>query len=457
MSTAQDYARANADVFRDQLKDFLRIPSISTDPEMVAEMRRAAEWVAADLRRIGLHNVELCATPGHPVVYGDWLEAGDDALTILIYGHYDVQPATLEDGWSSDPFEPVERDGQIYARGSSDDKGQMFAQIKALEALLATEGKLPVNLKVMFEGEEEIGSKHLGAFVKAQAERLRADVCVISDTALYAPGQPGIIHSLRGMTYMEIHVTGPKTDLHSGQYGGTVHNPGQALAEIIAQLHNPDGSIAVPGFYDDVPTLSHDERVEMAKTDWSDEKWRTSTGAPEPWGEAGYTIRERIGARPTLEVNGLLCGFTGEGSKTALPAKAMAKISCRLVVNQNSQKIYELVRDYVKSITPPTVHSEVKLLNQAEPAIVDIHHPTMQAAITAYEEVWGKRPMFLREGGTLPVVVDMQQVLNAPVIMMGFGLDTDGAHGPDEHFTIEHFHKGIDTAIAFLQAAQKSK
>lgn len=452
MTSAHDYAHKHAEAFRQQLHDLLRIPSVSTLPQHNVDTRRAANWLTADMTRIGLQNVQLFETPRHPIVYGEWLNAGENTPTVLIYGHYDVQPAEMSDGWSSAPFEPVERDGSIYARGASDDKGQVFAQLKAVESLLLGARTLPVNLKFLIEGEEEIASENLSAFIKANTDLLKTDICVISDTALFAPGQPSIIYSLRGMTYMEVHVSGPAQDLHSGVYGGTVHNPAQALAEIIAALHNPDGSVNIPGFYDDVLTLSDEERAELTRTNWTVEKWRDSTGAPEPWGEPAFTFRERIGARPTLEVNGLLSGFTGAGAKTVLPARAMAKISCRLVANQNSQKIYELVRDHIQQITPPTVRSEVRLINFAEPAFVDINTPAMQAAITAYEQGWGARPIFMREGGTLPVVTDMQQVLGAPVVLMGFGLDDDGAHGPDEHFVIEHFHKGIDTAIHFLQA-----
>lgn len=451
MTTPHAYASDQADVFREQLKDLLRIPSVSTQPEFAPDVRRAADWLANDMRRIGLRHVELFSTPRHPIVYGEWLEAGTDAPTVLIYGHYDVQPATLDDGWSSDPFEPVERDDDLYARGASDDKGQLFAQLKAVESLLASETKSPVNLKLMFEGEEEVGSEHLSGFIVQQAARLAADVCVISDTAMLAPDQPSLIYSLRGLTYMEIHVHGPRQDLHSGVFGGTVHNPAQALAEIIARLHKPDGSIAVPGFYDDVKLLDDEERAELARTDWSEDKWRAATGAPQPWGEREFSLRERIGARPTLEVNGLLSGFTAAGAKTVLPASAMAKVSCRLVADQDSRRIYELVRDFVAQITPPTVTSAVHLLNNAEPGFVDIHAPAMQAAITAYEQHWGKRPVFVREGGTLPVVTDFVKVLGAPVILLGFGLDDDGAHGPDEHFSLTHFHRGIDTAITFLQ------
>ena len=447
---SHDYVNAQADRFVEQLKALIRIPSVSTDPQRVGDVRRAAEWIAADLRRVGMKVVEIIPTPRHPVVYGEWLGAGPDAPTVLIYGHYDVQPAALEDGWTSDPFEPVEREGFLYARGASDDKGQVFAHLKAAEALLAENGA-PVNLKFLIEGEEEIGSPNLNAVVESYRGRLKADVCVISDGGMPAIDQPAIIYALRGLVGMELEVTGPSQDLHSGQFGGTVHNPAQALAEIVAALHRPDGSVAVPGFYDEVLPLAEDERAELAKTALSEADWRRMTGAPQPWGEAEYRLHERIGARPTLEINGLSGGFAGAGFKTVLPARALAKISCRLVANQDPQRIYERIRDYVASITPPTVRSELRLLQGSGPGFVDRHMPAMQAAIAAYEKGWGARPVFMREGGSIPIVTGFQRVLGVPVVLMGFGLNDDGAHGPDEHFSLEMFRRGIHTAIAFYE------
>ncbi len=458
MTTPRDYAREQAQAFDQQLFDLIRIPSVSTEPERKGDVRRAAEWIAADLRRIGANNVELLETGGHPVVYGDWLGAGADAPTVLVYGHYDVQPATMADGWTSDPFEPVVRDGMIYARGSSDDKGQMFIHIKALESYLATEGKAPVNLKFMIEGEEEVGSIHLGEFIRANQERYKADVCLISDTGMRDINLPAITYALRGLTYMQLEVWGPARDLHSGGFGGMVHNPALALAQIISKLHNADNSVAVPGFYDDVLVLTDEERAELAKQDITEETIKQVTGIPASWGEEGFTLRERLGARPTLEINGLLSGWTGEGAKTVLPAKAMAKISCRLVANQDPFKIYEAIKAYIASIAPPTVHFELKLVGHPSPAAqVDIQTPEMQAAVRAYEIGWGARPIFTREGGSIPVVGDFKSELGLPSILMGYGLNTDGAHGPDEHFSIEMFHRGIDTAIVFLEELAKAK
>lgn len=448
---AHQYAAENAEQFRQQLYDWLRIPSVSTDPERKDDMHRAAKWLVGDMRRIGFERAEILPTGGHPVVYGEWMGAGKDAPTILVYGHYDVQPAEKGDGWDSEPFEPVERDGKIYARGASDDKGQMFAQLKAFESLLAR-GKPEVNIKFLVEGEEEIGSQNLGQFVKSHADLLRADICVISDGSILAIDQPSIVYSLRGLVYTQLDVYGPAHDLHSGTFGGTVHNPLQALCEIIAQLHNPDGSISVPGFYDDVLTLSDDERAALKRVDWDEDEWRTECGAAIPWGEPQFTLRERMSARPTLEINGILGGFTGEGQKTVLPAKAMAKISCRLVANQDPRKIVQQLRDYIRRITPPTVRSEFHILAESHPAYVDPSAPAIQAAIRAYEKGWGKTPLFVREGGTLPIVPDLQKELNnLPVVLMGFGLTSDGPHGPNEHFSIEMFHKGIDTAIHFFE------
>ena len=415
-------------------------------------MSKAAEWVAAELRRVGANHVEIIPTEGHPVVYADWLGAGDSAPTLLIYGHYDVQPADkVADGWTSEPFEPVERDGMIYARGSSDDKGQMFIHIKVLESYLATEGKLPVNLKFMYEGEEEVASPHLKPFIRANKERLKADVCVISDGGRFEKTRPNIDYSVRGITFMQLNVWGPTQDLHSGGFGGMVHNPALALAQIIGKLHNPDNSVAVPGFYDDVRPLDAEEKAELEKQVVTDEMIKEAAGVSETWGEAGYSLVERNTARPTLEINGLLSGWTGEGGKTVLPAKAMAKISCRLVANQNPHKIYELVKAYITQITPSAIHSEVKLLNAADPATVDIHMPEMKAAKRAYKKVWGMEPLLARGGGTLPVIADLKKELGLSSLMMSYGGDNDGAHGPDEHFSIDLFHKGIDTAIVFLE------
>jgi acetylornithine deacetylase/succinyl-diaminopimelate desuccinylase-like protein len=452
MTTAHEYAKANGSRFEEQLIDLLKIKSISTLPECDGDVQQAAEWVAADMRRIGLTTVEILPTGGHPVVYGEWSGAGSNAPTVLVYGHYDVQPAVKSDGWNNEPFEPVIQGGKIWARGSSDDKGQMLAQLKAAEALLATGGKPNVNMKFLIEGEEEIGSKNLGKFVVANRAKLKADVCVISDSGMKTIDQPVIDYSTRGLMYLDFEVFGPKQDLHSGGYGGIVHNPAQALAEIIAQLHNADGSVKVPGFYDDVLAMSAEERTDLRSNAATEAEWQAATGVPGFWGEAGYDLHERIGGRPTLEINGFVSGFYGAGSKTVLPAKALAKMSCRLVPDQDPNKIFELVKAQLLKLTPPTVRSEVRLQAAAYPAVMDTHSAAMQAAMTAFEKGWGKRPIFERGGGTLPIIADFQRHLdNLPVILMGLGLSGDGAHGPNESFTLEMFHKGIDTAIYFYE------
>ncbi|MCA0458604.1 MAG: dipeptidase [Chloroflexi bacterium] len=456
MTTAHEYAKANSQQFEAQLVDLLRIKSISTLPECKDDVQQAAEWVAADMRRIGLTTVEILPTGGHPVVYGEWLGAGEGAKTLLVYGHYDVQPAVKADGWDNEPFDPVIHDGKIWARGSSDDKGQMLAHLKATEALLANGGKLPINIKFLIEGEEEIGSKNLGKFVVENRDKLKADVCVISDSGMKTIDQPVIDYSTRGLMYLDFEVQGPKQDLHSGGYGGIVHNPAQAMAEILAQLHNPDGSVNVPGFYDDVLMMSAEERAELRKHAPPQATWEAATGVPQFWGEADYDLHERIGGRPTLEINGFASGFYGEGSKTVLPAKALAKISCRLVPNQDPARIFELVKAQLLKLTPPTVRSEVHLQASAFPAVMDTHSPAMTAASKAYEQGWGKSPIYERGGGTLPIIADFQRQLgNLPVILMGIGLVSDGAHGPNENFTLEMFHKGIDTAIYFYEELGK--
>ncbi|MDZ4767122.1 MAG: dipeptidase [Chloroflexota bacterium] len=454
MVTPIEYAHRNADSFREQLFDLIRIPSISTDSNYASDVRRAAEWVATNLRTIGA-TAEVLPTARHPVVYGEWLGAGADAKTVLVYGHYDVQPAELRDGWTNPPFEPIIRNGFVFARGSSDDKGQMFIHIKALESFLRSEtGKAPVNVKFLIEGEEEIGSPNLTAFVAANKERLKADVCVISDTGMGEIENPSITYALRGLAYMEIHVSGPEKDLHSG-WGGPVHNPAQALAHIIAALHDTNGHILVPGFYDDVMALNQEERDILKMTDYSEAELRTMFGVPAAWGEPNFTLVERQTARPTLEINGIYGGYMGEGSKTVLPAKAVAKVSCRLVPFQKPERIYHLVRDYVASITPPSVKSEVRLLNVGDAVLIPRDDPSMQAAIQAYARGWGKEPHFRRSGGSIPIVADFRRELGLPVLLMGYGLETDGAHGPDEHFSLEMFRRGIDTAICFLEEIGK--
>jgi acetylornithine deacetylase/succinyl-diaminopimelate desuccinylase-like protein len=447
---ARQYSRANGERFVQELIEVLHIPSISADPAHAGDIKKTAEWLADSLRAIGVNGVEIMPTAGHPVVYGEWLGAGPDKPTVLIYGHYDVVPAAIEDGWDTEPFEPVVKDGKVYARGATDDKGQLYVHAKAFESYVKAGDGPPVNVKFLLEGEEEVSSPNLRPFIETHLELLRSDVCVISDSSMPTIDRPMITHSLRGMTYVEIEVEGPHDDLHSGFYGGAVHNPALALAQILAKLHNPDSSIAVPGFYDDVVSLTEAERAEVAKSGISDDELKAATGVPAIWGEAAYTIKERVSARPTLEINGILSGWTGPGPKTIIPAKAMAKVSCRLVGNQDPQKIYQQIRDYVASLAPPTVKVAVNLLTTGEPALIDFSQPKMQAAARAYEKGWGATPVFTRGGGSIPIVADFANLMKIPVVMMGYGLDTDGLHGTNEHYSIEMFQRGIETAIVYL-------
>ena len=437
--------------FLAELQEFLRIPSISTLPEHRGDIQRAADWAADKLRAAGLADVQVFPTPGHPIVFGAWSGA-PGAPTVLMYGHYDVQPVDPISEWRTEPFGATIQGDYILARGSSDDKGQVFANIKAVAALMeAHGGKLPVNVKFLIEGEEEIGGPNLDTFIHSHQDLLRCDVAVVSDTAILGIDQPAIIYGLRGLAYFELEVRGPDHDLHSGQYGGSVHNPLQALCEIVAALHKPDGSVAVEGFYESVRPLDAAERAAMAQVPLSDADWQTQTGAPAPWGEAGYTQRERIGARPTLEVNGIVGGFTGHGSKTVLPAKGMAKISCRLVPNQDPFEIEKLLRAQVAKLTPPTVTSEVRALSHGHGAMVPIDSPAMQAAVKAYTRGFGCAPVFMREGGSIPVVATLSQTFDIPVLLVGYGLPDDGLHGPNERFHVQCFLRGIKTSAALLE------
>jgi acetylornithine deacetylase/succinyl-diaminopimelate desuccinylase-like protein len=449
--SARAYSRTNSERFVQELFELLRIPSLSGDPAHAGDVRQAAEWLGAHMHGLGLANVAVMETAGHPVVYGEWLGAGPDKPTVLVYGHYDVVPAEMADGWQTPPFEPVIKNDRIYARGATDDKGQLFIHVKALEAFLQTSGAAPVNVKFLIEGEEEVSSPNLRPFIEAHLDLLRADVCVISDSSMRVIEEPAITHSLRGMTYIEIEVQGPTDDLHSGFWGGATHNPALALVEILGKLYTPDNTIAVPGFYDDVVPLTEAERAMIAKTDLTEEQFKAATGVPALWGDANYTIRERVSARPTLDINGLWSGWSGPGPKTIIPAKAGAKLSSRLVGNQNPHKIFDLLKRYIEAITPPTVHVEVRLLTTGEPALISFDLPEMQAAARAYKRGWGYEPVFTRGGGSIPVVADFVSLMQIPVVMMGYGLDDDGLHAPNESYSVEMFQRGIETAIVYLE------
>jgi acetylornithine deacetylase/succinyl-diaminopimelate desuccinylase-like protein len=430
------------------LLEFLRIPSISTLPERRDDMRRCADFVAAEMRQAGLSRVEVLPTGGHPVVYGEWVHAPDKP-TILVYGHYDVQPVDPIEKWDTPPFEPTIRDGQIFARGAADDKGQVYIHLKAVETYLSVAGHLPINVKFLIEGEEEIGSEHLDSFISTNRDLLRADLAVISDTDMFARGQPSMVYGLRGLTYLQVDLDGPSSDLHSGVFGGAVANPAQVLAAIIASLKDDDGRVTVPGFYDDVRPLTADEREAYALLPFDEEAYRADLGVQRLHGEPGYTTLERLSARPTLDVNGMWSGFTGEGAKTVLPSRASAKISCRLVPDQSPDKIYSLLEGRLRELCPPTVTMTITNLHGARPVITPLDHPAVRAASRALERAFGKKPLFTREGGSIPVVATFEDLLGIPTVLLGFALPDAHMHAPNERFDVENFHLGIRT-VAFL-------
>lgn len=436
----------------EELFDLLRIPSVSARSEHAADVTGAANWVRDALARIGFA-AEVHATPGHPIVLAEWrlrAAAGAHVPTVLIYGHYDVQPAEPLELWDSPPFEPTVRDGRLYARGSVDDKGQLFAHIKALEAHLAVRDTLPVNVIVLAEGEEEVGSENLEAFIRANAERLACDAVVISDSAMFAPGIPSILFALRGMAYFQVDLEGPTTDLHSGSYGGAVVNPAMALARILATFHDADGRIAIPGFYDDVREWEPRVLEQLHALPFDERQFLAETGAESLGGESGRSVLERLWARPTCEVNGLLSGYTGEGSKTVLPSKAMAKVSCRLVNDQDPERIGALFRAHVERVAPPGVRVRITLLHGARPWQADLQGPLFDAAAVALEAAFGTAPVYTGEGGSIPVVGDFERILGAPVLLMGFGLPGENAHAPNEWISVDNFTGGIRAAATFL-------
>ncbi len=436
--------------FVEELKELLRIPSISTDPAYVAEVRRAADWLVDHLRALGFPEVRLFDTEGHPIVYAAYMVEATRP-TVLVYGHYDVQPPDPLELWTTPPFAPEVRNGAIYARGASDDKGQLFMHLKAAEAYLKTAGTLPINLKFLLEGEEESGSVHLAPFIKAHQEMLAADVVVISDTAMFAPGVPSITYGLRGLAYVEVELSGPNRDLHSGVYGGAVENPANVLARLIAGLHDENHRITIPGFYDNVRPLTEEERRMFRALPFDEKAWMEEIGVSAVRTEAGYSILEAITARPTLDVNGLWGGYQGKGAKTVLPAKAGAKISMRLVPDQDPDDIVEKTRRYFEQHTPPTCKLRFTALHGGHPVLVDTRHPAMQAAAEAMARVFGQRPYFTREGGSIPVVADFKRLLGLDSVLMGFGLNSDAIHSPDEHFGLDRFRQGIESIVHFLE------
>jgi acetylornithine deacetylase/succinyl-diaminopimelate desuccinylase-like protein len=450
------YAGQHRDRFLQELKDFVRFPTVSAQANHRQDLKKCAAWLADHLRKIGLENIKVIPTNRHPIVYADWKRAAGRP-TVLIYGHYDVQPAEPLDKWRSPPFEPTVRGDNIYGRGACDNKGQMFAHIKAMESYLRTGGSLPVNVKCLFEGEEEVGSQNLPSFIARNKHALAADVAVMSDTRMLGPDRPALTYGLRGGLSLELEVNGPGHDLHSGNFGGAIHNPLQAVCEIIAGLHDRKGRVAVTGFYDRVRQWGSRERINMRKTGPTDEKILNDAKAACGWGERGYTLYERTTIRPALTLNGITGGYQGEGSKAVIPSRALAKINIRLVPDQDPREIEAIVRKHIASATPPTVHSSVRTMLAAHPAVINRNHPAMRAASHAYMRGFGRAPVFLRSGGTIPVVNMFQGMLGMPTVLMGFALPDDRIHAPNEKFHLPNLYKGIVTCISFLAEVRESR
>ena len=430
-------------------QDFLRIPSISAIPAHADDCRRAAEWLASQMRTFGLEHVEVAETTGHPVVYGDWLHA-EGAPTILVYGHYDVQPVDPLDLWTSPPFEPIVDGHRLLARGASDDKGQIHIHLMAAAAILATRGGFPVNVRYVFEGDEEWSADHLERWLQANRDRLQADVAIISDSAFFEGNLPAITLGLRGLMYAQIDVVGSRVDLHSGGYGGVVENPANALARIIAGLKGPDGRILIPGFYDDVVPMTDQDRAALAALPFDEEAHRASLDVPALAGEVGYTALERRGARPTLDVNGVWGGYQGDGTKTIIPAHAHAKVSCRLVAAQDPERVFELFRAFVDAISPPGVTTTVTYLGGGRPSLTPMDHPATQATARAVEATFGVAPVYIREGGSIPVCATFESTLELPVVLVGFVPPDDNSHAPNEWMDLRNYETAIRTVVAIF-------
>lgn len=449
VKTKIPYIEQNQQRFLDELFELLRIPSVSADGKFKNDVRQAAEFIVKKLTEAGVDKAEICPTAGHPIVYGEKIV--DPSLpTVLVYGHYDVQPADPYNLWETPPFEPTIRNNKIYARGAADDKGQMYMHVKAFETMMRT-NSLPCNVKFMIEGEEEVGSSNLGIFTEANKEKLKADMIIISDTGIISNEHPSITVGLRGLTYVEVEVTGPNRDLHSGMYGGAVENPINVLCEIITKMKDSRGRITIPGFYDKVVELSTEDRAAMATQPFSLEKYKKDLDIAEVFGEEGYSSIERTGIRPTFDVNGIWGGYIGEGAKTVLPSKAYAKISMRLVPDQSSEEITRLFTEHFVSLAPKTVKVKVTPHHGGEPAMVSTKSTAYQAAALAFEEAWGKTPIPTREGGSIPIVALFQKVLGLDSLLMGFGLDEDAIHSPNESYGIFNYIKGIETIALFYK------
>lgn len=447
----QAYIDANIETFKQELFSLLRIPSVSTDSKRKGDVQAAAEFLRDRFVEAGLENVTIYPTPGHPIVYGDWLHAGDDKPTVLFYGHYDVQPPDPLELWTNDPFEPTVVDGKVYARGSADDKGQAYIHVKSIASFLQTGTPIPVNVKIIIEGEEEIGSPNLVPFLKEKKELLACDMVTISDTSMFAEDVPSITYGLRGLAYMEVEVFGPNRDLHSGLYGGAVANPLNVLCEMVAKLKDENGVIQIPGFYGKVKPLTDDERDAYKELSFDEAAYAAELGVPKTFGEEGYSTLERASGRPTLDVNGIWGGYQGEGAKTVLPSKAGAKISMRLVPDQDPEEISRLFAEHFKRLAPDTVRVEVHAHHGGYPAITDLNFYGMRAAAQAFEDIYGKTPLFTREGGSIPIVAAFKNILGVSSILMGFGLNSDNIHSPNEKFSLKDFHRGIKTSARFLE------
>lgn len=446
---ALDYALANQAQALNKMKEIISIPSVSTDPVRAGEIKKAAEWLKEELTSMGMQRVEIYPTPRHPIVYAEDLSAGEDRPTVLIYGHYDVQPEDPLDEWESEPFNPTEKGENLHARGASDMKGQVIATFSAIDAIRQT-GDLPVNVKFLIEGEEEIGGSYLEIFIKENQELLACDFFLNPDTGMQAPDLPTVTYSLRGIAYFELRVYGPKQDMHSGTFGGAIHNPAQVMTDLLSGLHDEKGRVTLPGFYDPVRPLDEEERKELSKLPINEEFYLEQGGVKALYGEEGYTAVERTGARPTLEINGLYSGFIGEGQKTVLPAYAMAKVSCRLIADQDPVEVYEQFKTYLSENAPETVTWELDQMSKDFPSQSDRKSKWIKAYVKAAEATWGKRPIFKREGGSVPVVVHIQQSLGVDSVNIGFGLPSDNIHGPNEKIHLPTFYKGIEALVHFI-------
>jgi acetylornithine deacetylase/succinyl-diaminopimelate desuccinylase-like protein len=448
-NAALNFAKQNQNLFLQKLSGLLAIPSVSTDPEKISDMTLAANWLADELKEIGFSNVKVYSTEKHPVVFGELLKAGSNAPTILVYGHYDVQPADPLELWETDPFKAILKGDYLFARGASDMKGQVMASLSAVRSIISTNA-VPVNIKYLIEGEEEIGSPSLGKFLQAHREILKCDFALNPDAGMISADLPTIVFGLRGLAYFELKVTGPSHDLHSGLFGGVVHNPAIVLANLISEMHDEAGQITLPGFYDSVIPLNEAEKASILELPMTEEYYLKNTGAPQLWGESGYSAAERVGVRPTLDINGMISGFTGSGSKTVIPSWAMAKISMRLVPMQDPNEVHRQLIAYLEQNAPKTVTWELQVMAGGSACKTDLTQPGVRALASGLESVWGKPPLYKREGGSIPVVLEMQKILGIDSVLTGFGLPDDNIHSPNEKLHLPTWVRGIDTLIHFF-------